>query len=54
MDLKEYVKELIQEVNSYQIVEKVEVNTTGAFGKKGEKTYHYRLVDEKREENFAL
>lgn len=43
--MEDYIKELIQEVNSYQIEETVNINKTGIFGKKNEKTYHYRLFD---------
>lgn len=35
--MEDYIKELMQEVNGYQIVENVDINKTGIFGKKGEK-----------------
>lgn len=44
-DYEDYIKRLIQEVNSYQIEETVDINKTGIFGKKGEKTYGYKLFD---------
>lgn len=45
MELEDYIKELIEEVNKYTIEERIFINTTGTFGKKGDKTYHYRLFN---------
>ena len=44
-DEKEYKSELEKSLDNVSIEEKILVNTTGNFGKKGDKTYLYKLTD---------